>query len=205
MIKDGNFTVEELDAYLFAPCEYNGVQYNSVQEFKNELTAFCEMSGQYANRLSHRADSGQFSTAANAGTTGGAKKKSGKFQNQFAGTPIPLGFERSGEYPIRMQVQLLSDFKNKKNLSQFNKEQKARNSILATSDKNIKKYYKKLKALENKKHLKIYETTKEKIQLWNNRANEANQTYGLSKYNDDIEVKKIIINDIIFEGHKLNF
>lgn len=205
MTKDGNFTIEELDAYLFVPCEYNGIQYASVQDFKNELTAFCEMSGQYANRLSHRADSGQFSTAANAGTTGGAKKKSGKFQSQFAGTPIPLSFERSGEYPLRMQIQLQSDFKNKSKLKEFEKEQAKRNKILQTSDKNIKKYYGRLKELKNKEHTKKYKTVQEKIQLWNDRANEANQTYGLSKYDNEIEVKKIIINDIIFEGHKLNF
>lgn len=189
MIKDGNFTIEELDAYLFVPCEYNGVQYNSVQDFKNELTEFCNMEGKYANRPTHRADNGQFSR------TGAIQK----------GYPIPLSYERAGEYPLRMQIQLQSDFKNKAKLKEFEKEQAKRNKILQTSDKNIKKYYGRLKELKNKEHTKKYKTVQEKIQLWNNRANEANQTFGLSKYNDEIEVKKIIVNDIIFEGHKLNF
>lgn len=204
MIKDGNFTAEELDTYSFIPCEYNGKEYNSVLEFKDELSEFCKMEGKYANRLSHKSDDGKFSTEANAGTTG-SKKNTGKFKASFEAKPIPLDFTRDGQYPLRMQIQLVSDFKDKSKLRQFEKEQRQRNGILATSDKNIKKYYKRLKELENKKHLKVYENTKQKIQLWNERANKANQEFGLSKYNNEIEVKKIYINTIIFEGHEIKF
>ena len=40
MIKDGNFTAEELDQYNFIPCVYNGIEYASVQDFKKELSDF---------------------------------------------------------------------------------------------------------------------------------------------------------------------
>ena len=82
------------------------------------------MEGSYTNRESHR-EAGKFSK-------GGKKQK---------GTPIPLNFERSGEYPLRVQIKLVSDFKDKKKLKEFEKEQEKRNKILQTSDKNIKKYY----------------------------------------------------------------
>lgn len=188
MIKDGNFTAEELDQYNFIPCVYNGIEYASVQDFKKELSDFCNMEGSYTNRESHR-EAGKFSK-------GGKKQK---------GTPIPLNFERSGEYPLRVQIKLVSDFKDKKKLKEFEKEQEKRNKILQTSDKNIKKYYGRLKELKNKEHTKKYKTTQEKIQLWNNRANEANQIYGLSKYDNEIEVKKIEVNTIIFEGREIKF
>lgn len=191
MIRDGNFTAEELDAYSFIPCEYNGKQYNSVQEFKEELTDFCNMEGKYTNRQSYRSSAGTY-------TNKGKGKKE-------AGQVIPLSFERVGEYPLRMQIQLISDFKDKKKLKEFEKEQEKRNRILQTSDKNIKKYYQRLKELKGKEHTKKYKTTQEKIQLWNERANEANQKLGLSKYNNEIEVKKISINTIIFEGHEIKF